>query len=1570
MKTMTKRLISIVLTIMMLMTSIPLSVIAAEESDNLCIYVAQEVGFPGETVDVEISIRNNPGLGSLKFDVEYGDYLTLENVTFNTAFGSLVTAPTPYTNPQTLSCMSPLSEITAEGVFATLTFAVSEDAPNNYVSEIEISYNPNDICDGDLVNVDTDVENGKVTICHRKPGDVNDDDLVDNKDAILVFRHSAGWDVNLSDEDEEWMDVNADFYKDNKDAILIFRASAGWESVKLLPPPVKHVHNLTAVAATEATCTENGNIAYWTCDDCDKVFSDDAATTEITITDTILTVEHQTTYTPEQEATTYADGNIEYWTCSTCGKLFSDSAYENEIELKDTIIQKLTGNTYTVYFKDAQTGKATFLSLDNRETYISSITKDKSEKFEFPKITKYGFFALCLTDINGNIITGVEAGTTGNIDVYVHWMSNRNQTRPVKKLGDPQIIEDKENGQLFFVYEIGEIDNVPIETIHYVGEVDEELTHESTTVTVKNTATENATSIAQTVANATTNSASMTLSDEWTNIYSIDEEWAKSQDQEQVEQIKEYIENGGQWSISSQFGGEDTYTHSSGSSSSSSHKEVTGKVNSNGSENGGGSESGSDSKLSASIGTDIGVINANISAETSAYEKENESWKRTDNTEDSSGTEDYHESTSYSDISKSYTNTWNTEEGYTQSQNIGTETDISNALRIAITENSKKSYSDEYKKGSLTTEGQDITQSEGREYSSAITFSTSEEITNSTTTKQVFKTKGFYRYIRAGKLDVYAVVGYDIKNNTYFVSTFSMFEKETHEMWDFSEDGTFTDGEIGVLPFEVPYEVEEYVLGQTAYTNGLEFNYAQGAVTRYVGTAKNVLIPNYYSKNGNMTYVKTLGVDPQTGKPLFAGNENIEVVRLSKYITSIPDGAFEGCTNLKTVIAPGVTSIGNNAFKNCENLNKFIVSTKVTSLGENAFIGCPEVVVNASNSSVARAATTAGANRITINVEEMNGAFTDNEYADGYTINIGNIEYFAFYGGDKTFNNVKLVSNAKTTYVEKATFTSDSGISLNINSENITFKGVNVKNDNVAVLSQFDGAKILIAEDSTFVALTAGKVTKAITKNIELSNNSGETAQWIIDGTLYICGDTDFAGDYIADAKTIDTLTETEFENYKKGIFTITFNANDGSVSTTSKTVTYGAAYGSLPTPTRTGYTFNGWYTAATGGTKIAADTTVSAASDHTLYAQWTLNTYKVSWSNVTGVTISVKRTESPYANAQIGSLSSGNTVNYGDVLTITYTANTGYTLATKGKTSVTVTGNVTASDIYATATVNSYKATWSVPTGVSITVNRTSSPLAGDSTGAIVSGKTIFYGDVLSITYSANPGYTLATKGETSITVTGNVTASDIYATATPNEYTYNVVFESTNGTHLGSTTISGTFNTTSSVSPISFEGYDSPDPQIVEWDSTSAKTITFVYTPSEVAYTSKSGSKVLRYTNVYASYDAVVRYQNRTANSVQICVDWTLTYTMTHGISSKITSGGASTTTVISNFKSAGHGNIPCKATTNWITVPLSTTQATNIDLDIRLWQTNSGNQDLTGYKGDVDDYKATWSVAIPAY
>ena len=78
----------------------------------------------------------------------------------------------------------------------------------------------------------------------------------------------------------------------------------------------------------------------------------------------------------------------------------------------------------------------------------------------------------------------------------------------------------------------------------------------------------------------------------------------------------------------------------------------------------------------------------------------------------------------------------------------------------------------------------------------------------------------------------------------------------------------------------------------------------------------------------------------------------------------------------------------------------------------------------------------------------------------------------------------------------------------------------------------------------------------------------------------------------------------TNYAQWKANQYTLTFDANGGTVGTKSKKITYNNGYGTLPTPTRSGYAFNGWYTVKTGGTKVTT-ATKTAAKNTVVYAQW-----------------------------------------------------------------------------------------------------------------------------------------------------------------------------------------------------------------------------------------------------------------------------------------------------------------------------------------------------------------------------
>lgn len=87
----------------------------------------------------------------------------------------------------------------------------------------------------------------------------------------------------------------------------------------------EHEHNLTHHAAVAATCTDEGDIEYWSCSGCGQNFSDSDGTTAV-LQVTIPADGHNLTHHAAVAATCTDEGNIEYWSCGVCRQNFSDSA--------------------------------------------------------------------------------------------------------------------------------------------------------------------------------------------------------------------------------------------------------------------------------------------------------------------------------------------------------------------------------------------------------------------------------------------------------------------------------------------------------------------------------------------------------------------------------------------------------------------------------------------------------------------------------------------------------------------------------------------------------------------------------------------------------------------------------------------------------------------------------------------------------------------------------------------------------------------------------------------------------------------------------------------------------------------------------------------------------------------------------------------------------------------------------------------------------------------------------------------------------------------------------------------
>lgn len=199
-----------------------------------------------------------------------------------------------------------------------------------------------------------------------------------------------------------------------------------------------------------------------------------------------------------------------------------------------------------------------------------------------------------------------------------------------------------------------------------------------------------------------------------------------------------------------------------------------------------------------------------------------------------------------------------------------------------------------------------------------------------------------------------------------------------------------------------------------------------------------------------------------------------------------------------------------------------------------------------------------------------------------------------------------------------------------------TFKGWALT-DTATEAQYADQAKVqnLVVTQDGVLNLYAVWTAQSYTVSFDANGGSTATASKEVTygstyGTLPAATRTgyDFAGWYtekeagtaiIADNTVSITADTTLYARWTAKQFTVSFDTNKGAGSSTptvvnSINVTYDDSYGNLPVTGRTGYDFSGWYTASSGGTRVTADTKVTLTEYQTLYAQWTANTYKVTF--------------------------------------------------------------------------------------------------------------------------------------------------------------------------------------------------------------------------------------------------------------------------------------------------------------------------------------------------------------------
>ena len=101
-----------------------------------------------------------------------------------------------------------------------------------------------------------------------------------------------------------------------------------------------HEHPLTFYAKTDASCTMDGNSAYYACSSCNKIFFDARGTNEIIDKSIVMIarIPHDLTFNEETEPSCTETGNTAYYSCSYCARWFTDADGEDEITDKSTAV--------------------------------------------------------------------------------------------------------------------------------------------------------------------------------------------------------------------------------------------------------------------------------------------------------------------------------------------------------------------------------------------------------------------------------------------------------------------------------------------------------------------------------------------------------------------------------------------------------------------------------------------------------------------------------------------------------------------------------------------------------------------------------------------------------------------------------------------------------------------------------------------------------------------------------------------------------------------------------------------------------------------------------------------------------------------------------------------------------------------------------------------------------------------------------------------------------------------------------------------------------------------------------
>lgn len=181
---------------------------------------------PGSTIQVYISIEDNPGIISLRNQIKYDtSVLELVKVEDLKLLAGYTTPSPTITSPYTLRWADSLAtkNNTSNGNIVKLTFKVKDTAKAGDYN-ISVSHVEARTTDGEKVEFSQ--ANAVVTVVNYLLGDVDMNGEVNDWDAIVLNRYLAGWSTTIN---KAAADIDKDSSVTDWDAIALERKLAGWK---------------------------------------------------------------------------------------------------------------------------------------------------------------------------------------------------------------------------------------------------------------------------------------------------------------------------------------------------------------------------------------------------------------------------------------------------------------------------------------------------------------------------------------------------------------------------------------------------------------------------------------------------------------------------------------------------------------------------------------------------------------------------------------------------------------------------------------------------------------------------------------------------------------------------------------------------------------------------------------------------------------------------------------------------------------------------------------------------------------------------------------------------------------------------------------------------------------------------------------------------------------------------------------------------------------------------------------------------------------------------------------------